>query len=48
MSSPFPDEDKEYSILATQLEELEDKIKKAFDEKRTARMKARTRSDEKS
>jgi hypothetical protein len=42
------DEDEEYGILATQLEELEDKIKKAFDEKRTARMKARTRSDEKS
>ena len=38
------DEDEEYNIISAELEEIEDKIKKAFDEKRTARMKARTRS----
>lgn len=36
--------DGEYARLAKQLDDLEEKIKKAFDNKRTARMKAQTRS----
>ena len=38
------DADKEYDLLSQELETLEDKISKAFTEKRNARMKARTRS----
>ena len=38
------DADEEYKIISEQLDGLEIKVKEAFTEKRTARMKARTRS----